>query len=217
MYPWSPEKPEVTTLSQTYRDLQGAGSDQCPSAEARAGVAVGEAPEPDRDRIADHAVSCRRCSEDLQILMRTHLEAAGAPAAPRTIRRMMWLSAAAIAVIAAGAVLVLRTSRPVEVVRGGRALREAALVTPHDNATLPAAPEKLIWPAQPGAESYRAKLFDASGQGIWESERVAEPSVAVPPTVASRLQSGQGYFWAVDVEMPFEKQRLGPYSFTLRR
>jgi hypothetical protein len=217
MSPWPPEKPEATTLSQTYRDLQGAGSDQCPSAEALAAAAVGDAPASERDRIADHAVSCRRCSEDLQILMRTHLEATGASAAPRPMRRMMWLSAAAVAVIAAGAVFVLRTSRPVEVVRGSRALREAALVTPRDNTTLSAAPEKLIWPAQPGAEGYRAKLFDASGQAIWESERIAEPSVTLSASAAASVRPGQGYFWTVEVELPLEKQHLGPYSFTLRR
>jgi hypothetical protein len=216
MFPDSPGKPEATTLSQTYRDLQGPGSDQCPHAEALASVALGEAPASERDRIADHAVSCRRCSEDLQLLMRTHVEVRGAPA-PRRLALLTWISAAAIAAIAVGALLFMRTSRPEDALRGGRAPQEAALVEPADGATIAAAPETLRWPAQPRAEGYRAKLFDSSGETIWESERVTEPSVALPRSAASRLQPGQGYFWRVDVEMALEKRRLGPFSFNLRR
>jgi hypothetical protein len=215
MFPRAPEKPEATTLSQTYRDLQGAGSDQCPSAEALATVAVGDAPASDRDRIADHAVSCRRCSEDLQILMRTHLEAQAAPA-PRRLAHRTWIAAAAIAAIAVGALLWTRTNQPDESLRGDRP-RQQTVVTPLDGATLASPPEKLRWLPQPGAESYRVKLYDASGEAVWESERVVEPSVTLPPSAAPRLQSGRSYFWTVVVEMPLEKQRLGPYSFRLRR
>src|SRR5215470_14258937 len=135
MSPRSPEKPEVTALSQTYRDLQEPGSDRCPSAEELASVAMGDAPGGDRDRIADHAVSCRRCTENLQILMRTHLEAAGTPE-PRKLASLTWIAAAAIAAIAIGAVLWTRANRPDEALRGGGASVPGLFAMPVDGAVL---------------------------------------------------------------------------------
>jgi len=204
--------PLEAALKESYRRLQTGGSDGCPTAEALAALAIGE-PADDRDRLADHIVSCIPCSEAYQILARTHAESQ--KTFERGLPRRVWLAAAAVLIAAAGAILFWRSGRPPEALRGGAA-EPASLVSPAGGATVAAAPAQLRWPARAGAESYRARLFDASGQTVWESGRLATTSAELPSTARERLTRGQTYFWTVEVEMPLERTRLGPYSFTIR-
>ena len=209
----------MTDLSRTYQDLQSEGSAQCPSAETLAALTLGELPAAERERLADHAVGCRRCSRDAQILLRTHQEASHRLSS--RFVRARWLGiAAAVTLIAAGGLLFRSaregTSRSEGVSRGAGTGETRGGVVPRTGEALSNAPDRFTWTPQESAEGYRVKLFDASGQMLWESERVSKPSVGAPPLVRSRLKSGQSYFWVVEVEQPFERKRLGPFPFSLR-
>src|SRR5262245_4232151 len=92
-------------LARTYRDLQAPGSDACPDAEALVELVLGETPAGKRESLADHVVSCRRCSENHQILARTNEEAAPRIRAERSFP-VRWVAVAAVVLAAAGAVLV---------------------------------------------------------------------------------------------------------------
>jgi hypothetical protein len=203
-----PSVPEETALSRDYRELQTPGSDRCPDPEALAALALNETPPGQRESLADHIVACRRCSESYQILARTHQEIRAVRSASRT-----WIAAAALVLLAAGAVVVWQSARRDEVYRGSR--RSPASVVPADGASSVAAPAVLRWPAQPQAEAYRVKLFAADGQALWQSDVITSNQAPVPESVRSRLQAGKSYFWSVEVRMPLETQRLGPFSFTL--
>lgn len=203
-----PRAEPAAALRQAYRELQQAGSGGCPDAETLAGLVLKDVPPETREALADHVVSCRRCSEDYQILSRTHSES------HRSRRPFLaWAVAAALALFGAGALFVLR-SPPVDETTRGAAKSEAT--TPADGITLPAPPEEFRWPAQAAAEGYRVKLFNPSGEGLWESERVKQNRVGLPPLQRSRMSAGQSYFWVVETEMPLEKMRLGPFRFSLR-
>jgi hypothetical protein len=204
--------PLEAALKESYRGLQTGGSDGCPSAEALAALAIGE-PADERERLADHIVSCVPCADAYQILARTHAESQSTW--QRGLPRAAWLSAAAVLIAAAGAILFWRSQRPSEALRGG-ANEPSRLVSPAGGATVAATPIQLRWPALAGAESYRARLFDASGQTVWESGRLATASAELPSAARERLTRGQTYFWTVEAEMSLEKTRLGPYSFTIR-
>ena len=110
--------------------------------------------------------------------------------------------------------VVWRSARREEVYRGG-ARQSPASVAPADGASPRAAPTVLRWPAQPQAEAYRVKLFAADGEALWQSDVVKSNQAPVPESVRSRLQGGKSYFWSVEVRMPLETQRLGPFFFTL--
>lgn len=211
-------EPETDLLRKTYRELQAEGSDACPPGETLAALATGELAGAERDSAADHAVQCRRCSEDLQVLLATHAQAGEkVPAATGWWGRAAALGVAAVLVIfVARAVLAPRSPHPTEPsAERGPASAIGSLVVPGDGAELAGAPERFAWPAQKDADGYRVKLFDSSGEALWQSERVSKPDVGLPPFQRSRLKSGQAYFWNVEVDGPLEKTRLGPFRFRL--
>jgi hypothetical protein len=167
---------------------------------------------PEREKFADHIVSCRRCGPDYQILLRTHAHSQAALSQGR-MSRPVWITAAAVLIAAAGAILIWQSRRPSEALRG---VPPPQLVSPPRGSRLASPPGALAWPTQTGADGYRVRLFDASGQTLWESGRLAAPTAELPEAARERLAAGQSYFWSVEVEMPLEKTRLGPFSFTIR-
>lgn len=203
---------ESQELLRAYRELQLAGSGGCPDAETLAGLVLNDVPPEKREALADHVVSCRRCSEDYQVLSRTHARAA-------PIRRRLdprgWIAAAVILFAVAGGVFVARRDRAQTEVTRGAGSSVASLVVPPDGGSLSSAPTEFVWPAQAGAEGYRVKLFGPSGEALWESERVKQNRVGLPPLQRARLSAGQSYFWVVETEMSLEKTRLGPFRFSL--
>ena len=208
-----PREPEDTLLARAYRELQIPGSDQCPDADALAALAVGETPTGEREGLADHVVSCRRCSESYRSGADSR---AGVPTrAGARSWHPGWIAAAAIALVAAGGVIVFRSARREEALRGsGR--ETAGSVAPADGAALANPPAVFRWPPQPQAEGYRVKLFASNGDTVWEGDAGAVHRLEVPEAAKSRLRPGQSHFWTVEVQMPLETQRLGPFSFTLR-
>ncbi len=175
-------------------------------------LAVGDLSGPERERLADHVVACRRCSEQYQILARTHAQALGQQSRTRAL--LPWITAAGIAIAAAAGVLIVRSVRPEDALRGVRGTPGA--VVPGDGTRLGEPPAILRWPAQPGSEGFRVRLFTSAGDALWEANAGDLQQLAVPESVRSRLRAGQSYFWTVEVQMPLEKQRLGPFTFTLR-
>ena len=205
-------EPEAALL-QAYRELQQSGSGGCPDAEALVGLVLKDVPPEEREALADHVVSCRRCSEDYQILSRTHVEASPMR---RRLDPRAWIAAAVILFAVAGGVFVARRDRGESDITRGASSSVGSHVVPPDGGSVPSPPAEFVWPPQPGAEGYRVKLFAPSGDPLWESERVKQNRVGLPPLQRSRLSAGQSYFWVVETEMPLEKTRLGPFRFRLR-
>ena len=208
--------PEMPLLAATYRELQGPGSDACPPTEALAALAVGER-KPESENVADHVVSCRRCADDMQVLLRTRAEMS--TASLRSSRARPWLlaAAAALALVAASLFLIRRgpgPSAPASVERG--AAESGDRVTPIAGARLDRPPEELAWPAQDGADAYRVRIFTMSGSLLWESPTGAEARVTLPSEPAAHLRSGESYFWVVEVLPSLDHRRLGPFRFSIR-
>jgi hypothetical protein len=185
----------------------------CPEDEVLAALVLDELQGEERLRVADHLTGCARCPERYRLLAELHQEAR--PAAHRPWRRGLWLTAAAAAaVIAAGAVVRLGwPDRPADELRGPEAARSIA---PAPDAVLTAPPAELAWAAEPGAEGYRVRLFDARAERLWEGERTASTSQLLPAEVQRRLTPGAAYFWVVEVEGPADRRRLGPFWFQLK-
>jgi hypothetical protein len=205
---------EMPLLAAAYRELQGPGSDACPPAEALAALAVGERG-PDSESVADHVVSCRRCADDMQVLLRTRAEMSGGR--PESARVRPWLFAAAAAALVLGFLFVRRPAAPISKTLGvERGLaEEGARVTPPSGSELASAPAQFEWPPRPGAAGYRVQLFDASGAEVWRSERLTVPRVELPPPERDKIRAGGAYFWRVEVDGSPEKMFLGPFTFQL--
>ena len=204
--------PDAADLRKAYHALQERGSDGCPPPETLAALATGELAGDERKRIADHVIRCRTCSEAAQILLQTHAEAGSRPdtRSPRMIRYAALAAAAVVAVVAVR--LLMSPQGGPSVQRGPSA---SAQVEPADGASLSGAPDGFRWPAEPDAESYRVKLFDDTGEPLWQSDPTRETRVALPPSERARLKAGKAYFWNVEVEGRLEKKRLGPFRFRL--
>ena len=205
-------EPESTDLRRTYRALQNSGPEGCPPPDALTALAAGDLGGEERRKIADHVVRCRACSDNTQILMQTHAAAAGRQFAAASRLRVVFIlaAAAAVAFLAARLLIAPRTEPSIE--RGPAA---AAQVVPADGTALPGAPDQFAWPAERDAEGYRVKLFDNTGEPLWQSESTRETRMALPPAERARLKPGQSYFWNVEVEGRLEKRRVGPFRFRI--
>ena len=199
-------------LSDAYRRVQEPGSPACPTPEILTDLALGTTAGEERARIADHVVSCRRCSEDVQLLLATNREARREPDVPSGRRRWLAVAAAVVLAVLAGGLVVLRQRAGVESADRGTAMQATGELPP--NASALADPPALFeWPAAPQAESYRFKLFRDSGDALWESDPVTAPHVEIPPERRASMEGGRSYYWVVEVEGPLEKARLGPFTF----
>jgi hypothetical protein len=208
-----PERePDTADLRKAYHALQERGSDGCPPPETLAALATGELAGEERDRASDHVVRCRSCSEATQILIQTHAEADRQSRAggARLIRYAGFAAAAAVAVLAVRLFMAPRPEPSVE-----RGPSNPARVVPPDGASLPGAPDQFAWPAESDADSYRLKLFDDTGEPLWQSDSTHEARAAFPPSERARLKAGKAFFWNVEVEGRLGKRRLGPFRFRL--
>jgi hypothetical protein len=209
---------ELAALRRAYAALLQPGTPACPTPETLAGGILGELSADERLRLADHVVGCRRCSDDWRILDETH-----ATASPRRSRvRPLALvgAAAAMLLVAMAGVLLVSRGRPApsEAVRGAAAGARAArdAVSPKSGSRLGTAPSELAWRAPAGSIRQRARLYDAGGRVLWQSEPGNESRVAIPDSVRSTLVNGD-YFWTVELETPEGAAKLGPFLFGLER
>jgi hypothetical protein len=214
------EEAELERWRRIYREhLQEEGSPDCPAPEILAAAVTGEIDEAERQRVAAHVVSCRRCSAAFRTLLALHQEA---EAARRPHRLRPWLLplAASLGALVCGLVLfqVFVGSRPDD--RGPASpLRTVTAprtpsTTPAPDAHLAAPPAEISWPAEDSADGYRLELHDAAGVLLWASAPLPTSRVALPAAVRQRLTPGESYFWVVQVSGRVPK-RLGPFWFDL--
>jgi len=207
-----PEQEPDAGLGKAYRALQEKGSEACPQPETLAALAAGELAGEQRQRTANHVVRCRSCTESTQILIQTHAEAGGGSRARGgLLARTAGLAAAAVVAIVAARLLLAPRPEPSAERGAARNLQ----VVPADGASLSSPPEQFSWQAESDAESYRVKLFDDTGEPVWQSDAAKETRAAFPPADRVRLSKGKAYFWNVEVEGRLEKRRLGPFRFRL--
>ncbi len=204
---------DATALRAAYRTLQSERSASCPSAETLAALVIGDLEGDARSRCGDHVASCRPCAEDYRDLLEVHALASKRLSA-RPALRTLAIAAAAVLLAAAGALILQRSERPVDALRGKP---PAAAVEPADGRTLAEPPSTLRWPAQPEAEGCRVRLFASSGDTLWDADARNLDRIELPQAVRTRIQAGGSYYWTVEVRLPLGRQRLGPYSFTIGR
>lgn len=200
-----------------YRRLQAPGTDRCPDADRLAALVTGEVADDQRRDLADHAVGCRRCSQDLRDLLELHGEAApalGRGAATRggsSRRRAGWIAVAATIVVAAGLTLVLREPAPPPVTIERGVAEEASGTVPADGAQLPAAPECFVWRAAPDGEPSWVVLYDVESNVLWRSPRTTAGEVVITEDVRVALERGGTYYWRV-VTLRGVDRTLSPLS-----
>ncbi len=207
-------EPELAAWRQLYGQSMGVGSESCPDDEILAALALGELSAEERQGLADHVVTCRRCAASLETLLGLEDEVRRGRAALRPWR-LVPLVAAASLVAGLGIAVTWRALRAPD----GDALRSTASETeasPAGDVLLAAAPTELRWTAQPGASGYRVRLFDARGEPLWEEAFAGGVTAALPAEVRSQVPPGNAFFWVVEVEGLVAETRLGPYWFRVR-
>jgi hypothetical protein len=208
----------------------------CPGAAELAALASAELGSTERLRLLEHVAECASCALELKVAgeaapwsAELSREIAGgsrpAPALPasrfasraperRYSRRLLpSVAAAAVTVLAIGAGVWLFMSPaapPGDVMRG-----DSDLVAPAPGSELDQAPARLAWPPQAGAAGYRAVLFDASAERLWESPPLSGTELELPPEARALLRPDATYLWLVEVEGPATRRELGPYRFAV--
>jgi hypothetical protein len=77
-----PDDRDIESWRQAYRHLQGRGSPSCPSDDRLIDLVLHEHACAEREQLADHIVSCCRCTALCQILLRVHRDLTRVPLAP---------------------------------------------------------------------------------------------------------------------------------------
>jgi hypothetical protein len=200
----------------------------CPTADQLFAFATGAAGAPERERLADHVAGCGACAEEVRLIRSLEPWSEGLARrlgeAPRSIRpaRSRWFRrpsvglalAAVLALAVVGGELLTRAHRvPVPDDSGVRGSSAEPSVSPPPDAVLQQPPERFAWPLQPGATSYRLRLFDEEASLLWESPAVAQPGADFPETESAVLRPGASYFWVVEVEGQVRRRQLGPWWF----
>ena len=156
----------------------------------------------ERGRVEAHIDVCDACRAELVAIGRAIGRRGARGRAAVLWSRRWWIPAVA----AAGITAILLVPRelpnprtttdatPAQRVVDGEGQRHIALVSPPDDATVPAAQIAFAWHATP-ADVYRIYLLTQSGDSIWATE-TTDTTVVVPSTVDVR--PGSAYFWRVD-------------------
>jgi hypothetical protein len=67
-----PDDLDIESWRRAYRDFQGPGSASCPPDDHMIVLVLHEQPCTERGQLADHIVSCRRCTDLYRILVHVH-------------------------------------------------------------------------------------------------------------------------------------------------
>ena len=67
-----PDDLDIESWRQAYRDLQSHGSPSCPPDDHLIALVLHERPCAEREQLADHIVSCRRCTDLYRLLLHVH-------------------------------------------------------------------------------------------------------------------------------------------------
>ncbi|HEV8268614.1 MAG TPA: hypothetical protein VGR00_10285 [Thermoanaerobaculia bacterium] len=213
-----PTPEEIARAHRTETTRPSSERAGCPDPGLFAAAASGELDDAARDRFVEHLGDCAECSDEYRSLLPlVEWAEAARPKArillfPRPAYAVVALAAALI--LAAGtAFLVSRDSAPPPIERGAEV--EAWSVSPRDGAVLSSAPERLVWPAEAGATSYRVSLLDFESTPLWESPPLAEPSVSLPEEIRARLAKGRPHYWRVTVVGEVERRPSPLFRFEI--
>jgi hypothetical protein len=146
----------------------------CPTPDAMMALITHTGSEDSRLATLDHVMSCVACKQDFELLRAIHAaERANAGAARPRRSVAPWL-AAAVVVIAAGALTLTELQRPASNPTRGASSSDIGLVGTVGGS--------LVWHAIPDAVRYDVEIVDASGATIFHA-RVADTTTAMPTTL----------------------------------
>ena len=117
-----------------------------------------------------------------------------------------WAAAAAVLLVAAGTVTVMRSPAPSLPPRPADSLMRGTRIEINEpTGTLETLPRVLSWQEAPGAASYRVRILQVDDTVLWEYT-VADPEVEVPDEVSAQMHPAVTYFWEVEAMDPAEIQ-----------
>jgi hypothetical protein len=206
----------------------------CPGSEAFRSEFEGPSGAADRARFVDHLVACADCAEEYRLAASvgrwaseaaTAIGWAGADRAvePASAGRSPILGLPAWGLAVAASVLLalgvawtlrLRSTSAEETAERGEGAPTLA-TDPADRAVLPAAPERLQWPAVGGADSYRVALYDSESTLLWKSDVVAASETKLPAAIAGSLRPGRTYLWRVLARVGLDERASTVFEFSL--
>jgi hypothetical protein len=164
---------DIYTRSLTSRAQSRAG---CPSPEALEALVAQTGSEESRLATLDHVMSCVPCKEEFELLRAIHAADRVNAGAARPRRSVAPWLAAAVVVIAAGALTLTQLQRSGTNPTRGASSSDIALVGTVNGS--------LVWHAIPDAVRYDVEIVDASGATIFHA-RVADTTAALPSTLPS--------------------------------
>jgi hypothetical protein len=184
---------------------RGAGRAGCASPEALLAVAERAGPEAERLATLRHVGGCRRCRAELDLL-RVAVDVGVRMARPRRAVKPA-LAAAAVLVVAAGALGIWQRAQPpiADTPRGTTPAGAVRLIGPNENVAV-APPLTLVWASVAGASRYEIEVLTTDGvlaYGVATSDTVA-------PVPDDRLTAGVEYRWWVRAVMPDGSQPRSP-------
>jgi len=162
---------------------------------------VAETLSPDElEPFESHMIECPRCQQDVRLAAAVRGALAPVGSRSRVLRVAAGVALAAAAVLAV--VLVtpeLRQELGFDGHRGESAVPELRPIAPRGPiATL----DLVRWYALAGSERYRVRVFDQSGQILWEGE-TTDTLLRVPEL--GDLQTDAPYYWRLEARVGWDR------------
>lgn len=175
-------------LQELYREAMAARDAShdasCPDPDALQALVERDGREETRLATLDHALSCRSCSRELELLRALR---AGAPAARRPRISTPWLVAASVVVAVAAGTIGIRSMATPEPVLRGPSDQGVALIAPAPNASV------LRWHAAPRAVAYVVEVMDAQG-AVLAADTTIDTTFALPSSVRTASAAGEQWW-----------------------
>ena len=162
-------------LRDIYKRALTNGADH-PAPETLIALVTQTGSEASRLATLDHVMSCVPCKEEFELLRAIHAAERVNAGAARPRRSVAPWLAAAVVVIAAGALTLTQLQRSGTNPTRGASSSDIALVGTVNGS--------LVWHAIPDAVRYDVEIVDASGATIFHA-RVADTTTAIPATVTN--------------------------------
>lgn len=125
-----------------------------------------------------------------------------------------WLAAAAVLVLAVGAVVLMRVNAPpADEFRDPAGYAVESLVAP--DASLPRGAFRLRWAAAPAGARYDVRMTTEDLRVLATARGLTTPELVVDPDRLSGVASGTRVLWQVDVTLPGGERVTSP-TFTAR-
>ena len=196
------ERLDDETLRSAWRERAAERTESCPPSDELWRAVGGELSAERREELIQHAAQCAACAEAWRLARSLGDEPGRSRRRPPSYyRRIGWLAAAALLVVAFGTWFVFQQSVPqAPTVRDSDPIAIVSLL--EEDQTLPRDDFRLRWTGAPPRSVYRVEVGTPELRVLTRVVALTDPEFVVPADRLASIESGGKVAWRVETTLP---------------